>query len=737
MLGQLNIGPVSLPLWGLLPILAVSVAIPVVLHLLSSVRAPQVYFSTLRFLRLSMEKTARRRRVQHWLLLVLRTLLIALLLLAVTQPLYKPRHGLAGGDAQLAAAIVVDNSLSMAAGDGPRRRLDTARNVAKDIIRGANKPRELALIFTNGRAGQAEPKLAHDLSAELRRLDSAEVGLGAASMVSAVQTAVDLVKQSSLPSRVVYVLSDMQSLSFTNLATCKGLTDNADLPLMVVDCGHGGSANLAVTDVEIKGQGRVVGATVWFEAVIANSSPETRRAKVGLEIDGRRQDHLNQTVLLTGHGASGSRQKVMFEFVFAQPGLHRGRVVIDEANDLLPDDDTREFALRIADRIRVLVITGPGGAGDPTGPGYYVMTALKVPSAVSAVANLLGEVKVAEIAENDVVVLCDVPSLDDALSEALRRFVADGGTLIIFAGPSVESASYNARLADSDNPLLPATLGEPVGDPVSRREASKLLRVDVDHPIFRELYDTQDNYQSVLVYCYLTTALHAVRPGRPIAWLDRDRPLLLERRYGQGRCLLFTTSANTVWTNLPTRPVFLPMLMRMCLGSISGADETGPYGEGSQVTLALRGDQPVDVDVVLPEDQAGRSATVRARSNPTEQGNTAVFTETFTRGTYAWQSLGKPAQTGQFVIAPDGAESDLTPISSQTLTDSLPDHPVCVAGNLDELRDAIHLAARGNPLWDYFLIVVLVITTVEAFLANRYRPGETNLPSQGPPAAAA
>ncbi len=40
-------------------------AIPFILHLLSSVKAQEVFFPTLRFLKRSMEKTARRRRIQN------------------------------------------------------------------------------------------------------------------------------------------------------------------------------------------------------------------------------------------------------------------------------------------------------------------------------------------------------------------------------------------------------------------------------------------------------------------------------------------------------------------------------------------------------------------------------------------------------------------------------------------------------------------------------------------------
>jgi hypothetical protein len=318
---------------------------------------------------------------------------------------------------------------------------------------------------------------------------------------------------------------------------------------------------------------------------------------------------------------------------------------------------------------------------------------MKVPSAVSPVVHLLGEVKVEEIAQNDVVICCDVPRFDEAMAAALRRFVADGRTLAIFTGPNVDVANYNATLGGPEQPLLPAILGEPAGDPVSRRDAAKLLRVDMEHPLFQDLYETQDKYQSVLVYCHLTAALHPQHPGSVVAWLDRDRPLLLEGRTGQGRCLLFTTSANTVWSNLPTKPVFLPVLLRICLGAIGGAAQGGGYAEGSQVAIHVSGDQPTDIDVVLPPDEAGRSATVRV----------------------------------QFVVAADPAESDLQAITDKQLTETLPEHSVYVATGLDELRGQVSEAARGSPIWDYFLILVLIMATVEALFANRYRPAEVRM----------
>ena len=59
-------------------------AVPVVLHLLFRRKSPVVFFSTIRFIQSSVQRTASRKRLQKWLLLACRILLLALLIAAVS-----------------------------------------------------------------------------------------------------------------------------------------------------------------------------------------------------------------------------------------------------------------------------------------------------------------------------------------------------------------------------------------------------------------------------------------------------------------------------------------------------------------------------------------------------------------------------------------------------------------------------------------------------------------------------
>ena len=81
--------------------------IPVALHLLNRIRSPIVMFPTLRFLKITAQKTSRRRQVQQYLLLLVRMAVFAMIAMAISRPLIR------GGSSGLAYSFVVMFLLGM------------------------------------------------------------------------------------------------------------------------------------------------------------------------------------------------------------------------------------------------------------------------------------------------------------------------------------------------------------------------------------------------------------------------------------------------------------------------------------------------------------------------------------------------------------------------------------------------------------------------------------------------
>src|SRR6266496_311014 len=91
-----------------------ALAIPVIIHLLFRHRKRPLRFSTLQFFLQQEERATRRQKLRHWLLLLVRCALVALLVFAFARP-YLREPGPAGAPVRRDVVIVLDRSASMQA----------------------------------------------------------------------------------------------------------------------------------------------------------------------------------------------------------------------------------------------------------------------------------------------------------------------------------------------------------------------------------------------------------------------------------------------------------------------------------------------------------------------------------------------------------------------------------------------------------------------------------------------
>jgi hypothetical protein len=108
-------------------------AIPVLLHLTQKEKKEVVYFPSLMFVRKIPYQASRRRRIQHWFLLMLRCAALALIILAFTRPLWNTGDApIALGQGAREVVVLLDNSYSM--GYGPRWQ--AAVSAANNVVSG-------------------------------------------------------------------------------------------------------------------------------------------------------------------------------------------------------------------------------------------------------------------------------------------------------------------------------------------------------------------------------------------------------------------------------------------------------------------------------------------------------------------------------------------------------------------------------------------------------------------------
>jgi hypothetical protein len=707
-------------------------ALPLVLHLLSSVRAQETPFPTLRFLRVSMEKTARRRRIQHWLLMLLRALVLGLLALAVAQPISEA----AGGwiDARRSAAVVVlDNSYSMAAGAG-QSRFDRARAMARDILSTEPEPALAGLMTTSG--GHVSRGLSADLDTLRRLLEQTPISYEPDALSSRVSEAIDLlIREPSAARKAVYVLTDLQRSSLDKLIQLRQSAEAGNVHVLIVDTSRGQVDNVGITALDVRGH-RVAGAQAELSVTVTNSSPTARTARLEVRLQDQRQGP-GRVVNLAPAGSDGSVAAITFPITVPAAGTLVGRAVLD-VRDQLPQDNTRSFAIEAVEPARVLVVRGPETEDALLDPAELLLSALwpgelAWPVRTRAVAH--DQFTPADLADVSAAFFCEAPTFTPDQAEAIARFTRSGGTTVFFPGPDILVDRYNAVLGERAG-LLPARLGPARGVLGLDAPAIPAGSADLNHPLLAGLYPRQSLYlDRLMAQRYFQLPIESAEADDPaprvLVRLANGQPLLVSRPLGRGLVVLSAVPASLRWSSLPRARLFLPLMTRLALASVDTGDRRASWPTGGQIALTPELDdvdpQQATVSVTLPADESDEARTVSLGIQQRSQGPAAVLTETDRPGIYRWELSagdGEVRSAGALAVNPIGSEGDLSALPAGAVAEALRRRGLSRA-YAGQSVEAVHAAAAadtaGRNWWDLLAGAVIFLLVIEAVAANRFR----------------
>src|SRR2546423_5029139 len=108
--------------------------VPLALHLLNRARYRNVEWAAMMFLVGVDARTLQSTRLKQWLLLALRSSILALLAVALARPVLYGRSAPPARPGRTAAVFVLDRSGSMSLNDNGRLRLDLAREAIFQLL---------------------------------------------------------------------------------------------------------------------------------------------------------------------------------------------------------------------------------------------------------------------------------------------------------------------------------------------------------------------------------------------------------------------------------------------------------------------------------------------------------------------------------------------------------------------------------------------------------------------------
>jgi hypothetical protein len=582
------------------------VGLPILIHLINLLRHRRIRWAAMEFLLQSQKRNRTWVMLKQFLLLLLRMLAVAAVILMLAQP--RARNSLAAlfGGSKTHHIVILDDSYSMsdhwADTSAFKLAVDAVNRLGTQLARQSGQQEFTLLLFSQAsRRGEGlqtllsrEPidsDFKDRLNDKLMALEPSETAAGPGEAFAAVE---QMVHAASDSTTTVYLVSDFRSKDWTNSAGLRKAMlelNTSGAQLQLIDCVDAERPNLSLSVLQ-PGLGiRAAGVPLKMNVGVTNYGAQTaREVAVQLAEDGRARPAVTIAAIPPGQTVSAD-----FEVRYHDSGQHT--ITARLPADAVAVDNARFSVLDFPQNVPVLVIDGDPRAVAKRGDAYFV--ALPFASSEIAPTGIKPQIEPSQYLRDHpldgfhVIYLLNIDRLDQPEIDAVEDYLRHGGGVVFFLGDRTRADFMNGRLYRDGKGPFPVPLVGPTELLVDRTEPVADLTVDEpEHPVFsiwakkasvdidRMIIDRYFAVQKGWIPATGSTAHVVVR-------LRNGAPLVVERKFGDGRVMAFLTTAAPQWNNLATTPRHIAAMMQLA-AYISAARQTDP---GRQVGT------PLDVEI--------------------------------------------------------------------------------------------------------------------------------------------
>jgi len=705
----------------------IALAIPLLIHILSRRRVPEVPFSTLRFLTSSSKRSMKRINFRRLFLLILRMLIILFLALGISRPVV--RGGLARlfpADAPRNVCLLIDVSYSMRFEDEAGQLFERAKRSALNVIHSLKERDRLCIIAFNGHtrviySGQFSKGEAVDVVNHL------QVGWGDTDIEKAYRQALSLLSSQVYGANEIYIISDFQAGALPeggNIRMGSGMggysvdttwevegrkRNGRDLMARVflIPVRAVNTSQVAITDVKVPEVKLHRGELVKLDIYIKNFS-DASKTNFTLEAKLEGQRILEREVEI----GANELKSITVEFPVDRFGWLKGTV--SKSRDRLRPDDSRYFALKVEEKMRTLLVADKDK--------FYLSQALN-PDGTETDIELSGltwdRLTASVIRRYDVVVLGPAISIPMGVVDIIKRFAAGGGKVVVVVSPELKvlaSELSNHRLniryvdlgAGFENLEKPMKF-VPFLKPFSEDDWKGFLSVKFSR------YPEVRGVPAREVYLRFANSY-------PFVWIEE---------HGMGTVVFVCLDPKVDAGDIVLSPYFLPLIQQLVLsaGDVYESVRQATIGE-KQVIWGETGEE---LRAVMPDH-----AVVKARIVSMDEGShSASMSGAGKYGRAQLYEIGTPSSPGyisiyrgenQIEIIPvncnSNKEGDCRAVELKRFVEALGIEHYKVVADRRNMDEVIMKSREGTELTRVFLILALILVLIEGIVAQRHRMAE-------------
>ena len=753
--------------WMLLGTLAV--ASPILIHLLNKRRFKIVQWAAMDFLFQADKKNRRRVQLENFILLLLRCLAMLLLALMFARPFLPSNITAVLAQAQKVERIIlIDDSLSQRVINQSQPSIEVAKTSVKTLLTqlaGSTATEDwLTLILMSDpdqRLIDSEPLTTTTLNRHLQTVDAIQVSDQVADYTAALTKMQSYFGGDESFGKAAYLYTDLRQRDWivadqndVTSAPNKLLNSISEISVgtFVIDVASNEDENLAITNLRSDGM-LVANKVINFVVEVANYGKQTvPDLKVLLQVDEEQPQY--QTVASI---APGQTQQLSFPYIFNptrissdvltlqedQPNAksYRVRAEIDRQalgaeqlkQDQLSEDSVRLLAASVINGTSVLLVDGDPSATSERSETHYLRSLDVLGTGLKMTTGTISDLETASLSDYSVIFLCNVDEASADRVDALRQWVAEGGSLVFMPGNRVRAATFNATFFDGDvggdnqktrSGLSPLKLKTISGDPTMSQWVNFEVAAQI-HPALEVIIESDaSSLGNVDVFSWWTSEL-SVDSAKdnsiavPLRLSDAENSIAMaDRLLGDGRVVVFTIPGDGDWSMWPSSPTFAPIMVDL-IGYLAGSSNAE-----NSITLGQSATIPIDLSafenrVVVRDPENEKMETVAKPTDPNNPDSVlynAEFENLSRRGFYDVQLTRHSGTQESILLATnyDARESRLSRLTPTTLEGDFFGDKIALVSATGLFDQTIE--SGNSELWVMILVALMGILVAEQFL---------------------
>lgn len=540
----------------------IAVSIPVAIHLFNFRRFKKIYFSDIRFLKEVKQETRHRNRLKHLLVLLSRILAVSFLVFAFAQP-YLPANNKNIQAGQQAISVYVDNSFSMENVSKNGNLFDEAKNAAREIAL-AHSPTDLFQLLTNDFKGKHQRLVSREDFLAL--LDEIKISPAVKKFSEVTARQYDALNKADLPrtegrgtkNKRTFLISDFQK----SVSDFQNIKEDSSVKTVLLLVSANQQNNLYIDSCWFESPVHQIGQTEKLYVRIKNHSEQPiENVSIKLFINEQQKSPASFSI------TSEETKIIPLSFAIKESGFQEGRIEITDYP--VTYDDIFYFSFSVEKNISVTCIS----------VAFPPLEKAKGEGGVKPIQSLFGKdslfiltmqdekrIDYSALSSQQMIILCELKSISSGLADEVKRFVQNGGSLMVFPPAEMDTSSYKNFLSSLGTNFY---LHEDTAD-------TKVDWLNAESEIFSDVFEQPDseekkrkaeNMDLPIVHSYYTQTRFQRTSEEVLLKIRNGNTFFSKYLFGKGKVYLSAVPLSALWSNLAEHAIFVPLLYKIAFHS--------------------------------------------------------------------------------------------------------------------------------------------------------------------------